>query len=422
VVIAQEDRASVRVIHGVSDAGPIDLYIDGAIAVVGATFPSVTDPLAVSGGEHRIVVTPSGAGIEAALVDSTLEIEEGTTDEIAVVGSVAGLSAVLFEVDRSPLAEDQTRIRIVNASPDAGPIAPTLAAGDPAFPSVDFLLATEYVEVPAGVYPLDLALTNGGVDPLAVADLGLEAGTVTDIYVVGQVADGTLQPLVVGARARQGAPEGQDGTGSANQERDANDDQDQGQDQDEPQDQADSPALAVATEPQPSAIRAGTCAALGDEVAAISEVAAATGAEVGVQDGAPVANGFATVPVAFDAIVAADHAIVVGGTEQVACGEVAGRLTDDGSLVVPLLAGNGDARGVAVLFPNVLDPTTTDVSVFFVPGSASDAQQEAVDVAAEPPVAEAGEEPAVTVAVEAVGTPAPDPAGSPGAAVEQAGA
>ena len=389
--LGQEDGASVRVVHGVSDAGPLDLYIDGAIAVVGATFPSVTDPLSIEGGEHRIVVAPSGSGIDAALVDSTRTIEAGTTAEIAVAGSVAGLNAVLFEVDRSALADDQARIRVVNASPDAGPIDASIVGGGVIFPSVDYLLATEYAEVAAGVYPLELQLASGAVDPLAVPDLALEAGTVTDVYVVGQVADGTLQPLLVGARALGGVR-----TGTETET-----------------EQGDSVRAPTADSgPRPSSLRAGTCEALGDEVAAISEVTAATGVEVGPQSGVAIANGFATVPVAFDAIVAADHAIVVGDGVPAACGAVGGRLTDDGSLVVPLLADTGAARGVAVLFPNVLDPTATDISVFFVPQSTSDDSGSAADGAAEPVASGSGEEPPVTVTIEAVGTPAVGSGGS----------
>ncbi|MBA3416662.1 MAG: DUF4397 domain-containing protein, partial [Chloroflexia bacterium] len=165
---AQDDRALVRVIHGVSDVGPIDLYIDGAIAVVGATFPSVTDPLDIAGGEHRIVVAPSGLGVDAALVDSTLTIDAGTTAEIAVVGGVAGLNAVLFDVDRSPLAADRARLRIIHASPDAGPIEPAFVGAEALFPSIDYLLASEYVEVAAGNFPLELRLTDDGADLLTV--------------------------------------------------------------------------------------------------------------------------------------------------------------------------------------------------------------------------------------------------------------
>jgi hypothetical protein len=410
---AQDGRASVRVIHGVSDAGPIDLYIDGAIAVVGASFPSVTDPLDIEGGEHRIVVAPSGSGPDAALVDSTLTIDAGTTAEIAVVGGLTGLNAVLFAVDRSPLADGEARIRIVHASPDAGSIDPVIVDADALFPSIDYLLATEYVEVAAGGYSLELRLADDETEPLTVPDLEIEADTVTDVYVVGQVGDGTLQPLLVGARAQEGEPVVVEEPADEAPPLDA-----------DPAIDADADAGAGAASavaeslPGPVSLRAGTCAELGNEVAPIAEVAAASGAEVGPQGGPAIGNGFATIPVAFEAIVAAEHAIVVGGDDApTACGEVGGRLTEDGALAVPLLAGNGAPRGVAVLYPNVLDPTTTDVSVFVVPrlvaegGTTDDETDEtaAPDSAAESPV---------SVTIEAVGTPT----GTADTAVEQAGA
>lgn len=388
----QEDRASVRVIHGVSDAGPIDVYIDGAIAVVGATFPSVTDPLTVAGGEHRVVVVPSGSGVDAAFVDSTLTVAAGTTDEIAVVGTAASPNAVLFEVDRSPLPADVARLRIVHASPDADPVQPTLVGSAVLFPTIEYLLATEYAEVPAGVYPIEFAFTSGVAEPVSVADLELAAGTVTDIYLVGQVADQSFQPLVVGARTRRGdrAAAGQ---------------------------VAPTPEAAQAGEAAPAdeqvrtaSLLAGSCDALGAEVSPIAPVAAPTGAEVGPQGGAAIRNGFATIPVAFDAIVAAEHSIAIGAA---ACGEVGGRLTDDGGLAVPLLAANGTARGVAFLGPNALDPTATDISVFLVPGrTPADAPTgeetaAAADAAATPAAVGGQDQAPVTVTIEAIGTPAP---------------
>lgn len=390
----QEDQATVRVIHGVSDSGPIDLYIDGAIAVVAASFPSVTDPLRISGGEHRIVVTASGSTIDNALVDSTLSIDAGTTDEIAVVGSAAGLSAVLFQVDRSTLPDETARLRIVHASPDAGPVDPVLGGAEAQFPTVDFLLATEYAEVSARVYPLTLQVTSGSVEPLEVPELPLNAGTVTDVYIVGQVADGSLQPLLVGSRATGGRRAAQD---------------------------APTPTEEPAPATEQASLRAGTCAALEGEVAPISTIDAPTGAEVGPQGGQAIQNGFATVPVAFNAIVGAAHAIVVGGDQPAACGDVGGRLTEDGSLLVPLLAGNGTSRGVAVLFPNVFDPTTTDISVFVVPRAAASESDQSAEAEPAPAATEAAEEPPATVTIAAIGTPEAASEDTPAPGVEEVG-
>lgn len=365
---AQADApATVRIIHGVSDVGPIDLYIDGAIAVVGAAFPSVTDPLSLPAGEHRIVVTPSGAGPEAALVESTLPLDPGATDEIAVVGSAAALSGILFEIDRSPLPAGQARFRVVHVSPDAGPVDPALVGGDTLFPTVDYRRATEYADLPAGVYPLELRVSGTDVLTLAVPDLELAAGVVTDVYLVGQAADGTLQALVVTTTV--------EGT--------------------------------IAVVGQVASLRAGTCAEPGGEVAALAPVAEPAGAAVGTTAGGPVTTGFATAPVAFDALVAADHVVAVAaadGSGLVACGAIGGRLTDDGSLVVALRdPAAGSAAGVAVLSPNALDPAATDVSVFLLgvpPAATSDGG------GAEAPAAQSAAPAApVTVTVEAIGTP-----------------
>ena len=71
-----------------------------------------------------------------------------------------------------------------------------------------------------------------------------------------------------------------------------------------------------------------------------------------------------------------DHAIVVGagadGESTIACGEIGGTLTDDGNLVVGLREENGSGlAGIALLAPSVVDPATTDVSVYLASGLAA---------------------------------------------------
>jgi hypothetical protein len=328
---AQDEPASIRIIHGISDLGPVDLYLDGALAVVGASFPSVTDPLMVDGGDRRVTVTPSGLGMDQALVDSVVTLLPGTTDEIAVVGSAANVSAVLFPMDRSELDEDRARIRVVHASPDTGPLDPVIAGGDQLFPTVQYQQSTDYAEVPFGEFPVALLYSGSMSVAVDLPLLALEPGSVTDLYVIGQVADGTVQPLVVQDRAEV------------------------------------VPLLGRA-----ASLREGSCVGSGAVVQDLGLVVEPRGRVVGAASGEPVNGTFASIPVPFDAIVGAVHSIEIAESEEpeagvTACAEIGGPLTDVGSLAVPLRAPDGDLRGVAVIAPGVVDPEVTDISLLLVP-------------------------------------------------------
>lgn len=367
---AQEDAGSIRVVHGVSDLGPIDVYIDGRLAVVGAAFPSATVPLQLAGGDHRLSAVATGGALDSPLVDSVVSVEPGTSAEIALVGSAADMPAVLFPVDTSSLDADRARLRVVHGSPDAGPLDVSFVGGDAIFPTVEFLTASEYAELPAGAYTLDLRTPGSEVATIFLPELELAPGEVVDVYVIGQAADAGVQSLVVRTAVEV------------------------------------TPLVGLS-----ASIRQGTCADPGAEVASIGIVAEPRGASVGGDSGAPVRNGFGSAPVAFDAAVAAPHAIVLGSSEAadsgiVACGTIAGALTDDGALAIPLRGADGASVGVAVVAPGVLDPSAIDVSVFVLPAAEPAAGQSDTSDAGNA-AGSAGADDAVVVDV-APATPASD--------------
>lgn len=334
-VAAQEDVGTIRVVHGVSDLGPIDIFVDGRLAVVGAGFPSATVPLQLSAGDHRLAIVATGGSLDAPLVDSVVTVEPGAGAVIALVGGGGDMPAVLFPVDGSTLDADRARLRVVHGSPDAGPLDVSFVGGDAIFPTVEYMTASEYAEVPAGIYALDLRAPGAEAASISLPDLSLAPGEVADVYVVGQAADASVQLLVV--------------------------------------------RTIVGVEPligQAANLRTGTCAAPGAVLAPLGVVTEPRGASVGNGGVEPVRNGFGSAPVAFDDAVGAPHVVAVGSSEAedsavVACGSIAGALTDDGSLAIPLGGADGAPLGVAVVAPGVLDPSSIDVSIFLMPGTGS---------------------------------------------------
>jgi hypothetical protein len=129
---------------------------------------------------------------------------------------------------------------------------------------------------------------------------------------------------------------------------------------------------------RPAHIHSGTCDALGDVVAPLTDLTLAGGGTgtnmttmTGMTGVIPAEYSFTTVPLALDDILSADHAINVHESaanigNYIACGDLTGGTVDaNGSLVVGIKELNGSGfTGIAVLSPNAADAATTDVSVF----------------------------------------------------------
>ncbi len=322
------EESFVRLVHGVSDAGPVDIYVDGRLAVIGAPFASVTDPLPITDGDHQIIVVPTGASTDIALVNSVVSIPVGVTEEIAIVGGGGVVTAVMFPVNSENLDEDRARIRIIHTSPDIGPLDPAVAGGDAIFPTVDYLYSTDYAEVPAGIYPMELRYAGTTTPAAVLPELLLAPGTVNDIYVIGQGWDGTLQTL-----------------------------------------QVQTDVTVLPRTGRVAAIRSGTCGSPGDRLADEWVVLDARGERLG-GGGDDTASSMHQVPLTLETLIGQPTILTVrttSGSGDNLCAPISGQYTDDGALILALRDGGmGPLVGIATISVGVEDPESVDVAVYVI--------------------------------------------------------
>jgi hypothetical protein len=325
--------ARVRIVHGIADAGPLDIYIDGSLVLIGIRFASTSGNVVLRGGEHTFAVVPTGGASEAAIASGTIATRNDTLVYAALLGTLDSASVGLFDVDVRPLDQGRARFRIISGVPDLEEITPIFTAGDALSEPLGFGDASQYASIEAGTYDLDLLETASGVPLLTLPQTPFAEGTTTDVILVGQVSDGSLTALVEPVQVEL--------------------------------------ARAVGRSAQ---IFMGTCAELDTVAADLGIVQAGQGAVVGAGGTDPVAQGFGTAGIPFATLVEAPHAVTVSddigaGGGVIACGDIGGTLTDTGALVIALRTeGTGIVSGVAVLAPALDDPEATGVSVFLVAG------------------------------------------------------
>lgn len=125
--------------------------------------------------------------------------------------------------------------------------------------------------------------------------------------------------------------------------------------------------------PRPAHIHTGTCNEVGEVVAPLTDLTGATGGErVGQRRAIPAESSFTSVPLTLDAILGADHVVNVHLSAEeidtyIACGEIGGRLSPEGTVIIGLRELNDSGfTGIAYLAPGA-DGASTDVSVFVAP-------------------------------------------------------
>jgi hypothetical protein len=192
-----EGDACVNVVHASPDAPAVDVWVDGEPALVGLTFGTYSGWVNLPAGEHQIQVAPAGTAADQAVIDAELTLEEGAAYEIAAGGLVADISAEVNQINLSDLGDDEARIRVVHASPDAPAVDVAVTGGDVLVPDLEFPDASGFLTVPAGSYDLEVRPAGTTDVALPLPGVVLDPGLVYSVYAIGQLADGSLTVLVV---------------------------------------------------------------------------------------------------------------------------------------------------------------------------------------------------------------------------------
>ena len=194
---AQDGQARLRIIHASPDAPAVDVYVNGRLLVEGAEFGAVTEFYSVPVGSLDVAVVPAGGDPVEAVAEVTIDLADDVTYELAVANFLDSLETVLYTVDDSEVAEGNARVRVIHLSPDTPPIDVAVTGGDVLFAADEFTNATDYIEVPAGSY--DLEVRPFGSEDMAaeLPNTELESGVVYEFLAIGSLEDGTLSVISV---------------------------------------------------------------------------------------------------------------------------------------------------------------------------------------------------------------------------------
>ena len=329
----------IRIVHGIADAGPLDVYMDGSLALIGISFTDTSGGLEFSSGEHDLAVAPTGTTRDDAIAAGTITLENDTRSYAALLGTVEAASVGIFPIDDRTLDQGRARFRVISGVPDTGGIVPVFAGGDALSEPLAFGDASQYATIDAGVYDLDILDAQSGVLLLSLPQTPFAEGTTADVILVGQIGDASLQAIVHPIQVEI--------------------------------------ARIIGRSAQ---IITGECGAREEAIASVGAVQTGPGDRVGAAGTVPVAQGFGVAGIPFSALLASPHAITVSedgdsGGPIIACGEIGGTLTDNGAMVIALESpGSGTPSGVAVLAPALEDPNATGVSIFLIADAAPEGE------------------------------------------------
>jgi hypothetical protein len=190
----------VRVMHASPDAPAVDIFVDGAKAVTGLTFPKDTGYVSLPAGSHNVKVFASPSdGTGTPVLQADLNVVANKDYTVLAVGRLSDSTLALLplEDNNATPAAGKAHVRLIHASPDAPAVDVTVAGGTPKiFSNVAFKGVGTYTPVAAGAYSLDVRTTSNNA-VVKTVPLTLSDRFVYTAVAVGLAGNGTLQVVAL---------------------------------------------------------------------------------------------------------------------------------------------------------------------------------------------------------------------------------
>ena len=185
--VVDSTLAEFKVLNGSSLGAPLNVFVDGALALANVPFGGVSGYEKVTTGSRTITVQ-STATPGATLLTVVADLAPATDTSIAVSGPAGALRSLVLSDNNLPSAINRARVRFVNASPD-------LAAIDVyvnfvrQFSGLASNTASTYSELVAAstgtTYEFDFNVAGTVTPVLMLPGVTLTSGKTYTIYVVG---------------------------------------------------------------------------------------------------------------------------------------------------------------------------------------------------------------------------------------------
>ncbi|ACO46276.1 DUF4397 domain-containing protein [Deinococcus deserti] len=120
-----QGTAYVRVVHAVSDAPNVDVYVDGTRTVANAPFKAVTTYGNVPAGKHNVVITAAG-NKNAVVFKGDVDLTAGTYYTVAAVGYLKNIKPKIFTATSMNMDKGKAQVNVYHLAPD-GPRVQALA-------------------------------------------------------------------------------------------------------------------------------------------------------------------------------------------------------------------------------------------------------------------------------------------------------
>jgi len=191
--------ANLRVVHGSPDAPAVDILVNGSTGPAPLTnfsFGDVTDYVSIPAGTYDLGVAPTGTTSSVFDLNGFAVPASGDFTVVAL-NRLADFDVQLL-TDDNTLDANNARVRFFHGALDAPEVDIVAVDGGgnalATLATLSYRDVSQYVNVAAGVYDLEVRLAGTSTAVLALDDVALNANTVYSAFALGLVNPGQGEP------------------------------------------------------------------------------------------------------------------------------------------------------------------------------------------------------------------------------------
>jgi sortase family protein/uncharacterized protein DUF4397 len=145
------------------------------------------------------------------VIEETASVKAGAAYTVAPVGALADIQAAVFGDDLGAPGSGKAKVRVIHAAPEVPAVDLAVEDGPTLFEGAEFPSATDYAEVDAASYPVQVKRA-GGDEVLLEADLAVKAGTIYSVAAIGGAGEASAwsrswtRPVPAGPRTAASPP------------------------------------------------------------------------------------------------------------------------------------------------------------------------------------------------------------------------
>jgi hypothetical protein len=197
--------STVRVAHFSPDAPAVDVLVDGESFITNVSSGTITDYEDLTPGQHRVTITEAD-NESAVLFNQTQALQPGeytiTATGEATPGARTTFTPVVLQDNGTAPDENTSAVQLVHAAPGLSTVDVTIEQNNSTtvlYDNVSFANVSQYLQVPAGEYDLQIRAATAGNDGEIITTTGVEVegGETYTAFATGYVTPEDTFELVV---------------------------------------------------------------------------------------------------------------------------------------------------------------------------------------------------------------------------------